>query len=46
MKCPKCRCEIKIKKNELKNCKCGAKLMAIKINKKLIIEDLKKEENK
>ncbi|WMM26696.1 hypothetical protein RBU61_08455 [Tissierella sp. MB52-C2] len=42
MNCPKCGREIEIKKNKLYNCQCGAKLLAVEINKKLIIEDLSK----
>ncbi len=44
MKCPKCRRKIYIKKNQFVDCKCGARLMAVEINKKLVVEDLKKEE--
>ena len=43
MRCPKCGREIKIKKNQFIDCKCGAKLMAVEINKKLIVENLKEE---
>ena len=44
MKCPCCNREIKIKKNQVVNCRCGAKLMAVEVGKKLIFENLKKEE--
>jgi Zn finger protein HypA/HybF involved in hydrogenase expression len=43
MNCPGCRREVKIKKNQLYNCQCGAKLLAVEINKKLIVEDLSKD---
>ncbi|WP_159436143.1 hypothetical protein [Anaerosalibacter sp. Marseille-P3206] len=43
MRCPKCGRGVKIKKNQLYNCQCGAKLLAVEINKKLIVENLKKE---
>ncbi|MEW9124869.1 MAG: hypothetical protein AB2421_19310 [Thermotaleaceae bacterium] len=44
MKCPKCGKQIKIKKHQLLDCICGARILAVEINKKLIVEDLKKEE--
>lgn len=43
MRCPECGREIKIKKNQVVNCQCGAKLMAVEIYKKLVIENLKEE---
>ena len=44
MKCPGCKNEIgKLKKNQLYDCQCGAKLLAVEVNKKLIIEDLSKD---
>lgn len=43
MKCPKCNREINIKKNKLYSCQCGSKLLAVEINKKLVIEDLSKD---
>lgn len=43
MKCPECNREIRIKKNQVIDCQCGAKLMAVEINKKLLIENLKEE---
>lgn len=46
MKCVECGRELgKVKKNQLINCQCGAKLLAVEINKKLVIEDLSKEED-
>ena len=36
--------QIKIKKNQTYDCQCGAKLMAVEVGKKLIFENLKKEE--
>lgn len=46
MICPTCKSKlnIKIKKNELADCKCGAKLLAIEINKRLILCDVKNYE--
>ena len=43
MRCPECGREVEIKKNRVMNCQCGAKLMAVKINNKLIVENLKEE---
>lgn len=43
MKCPVCKRELKIKKNQVIDCQCGAKLMAVEIYKKLVIENLKEE---
>lgn len=43
MRCPECNRAIKIKKNQLYNCQCGAKLLAVEINRKLIVENLKEE---
>jgi len=43
MKCPKCSKDIQVKKNQLYNCQCGAKLLAVEINKKLVLEDLSKK---
>lgn len=43
MKCPECNREIKIKKNQTYDCQCGAKLMAVEVGKKLIVENLKGE---
>lgn len=43
MRCPECGREISIKKNQVVDCQCGAKLMAVEINKKLYIENLKEE---
>ncbi|WP_269844707.1 hypothetical protein [Sporanaerobacter acetigenes] len=43
MKCPECNREIRIKKNQVIDCQCGARLMAVEINKKLLIENLKEE---
>lgn len=44
MRCIKCGKEIgKLKKHELYNCQCGAKLLAVEINKKLEIFDLSKD---
>lgn len=42
MKCVTCKRDIgrKLKKNELYNCQCGAKLLAVMINKELVIMDL------
>lgn len=38
MKCTECGREIgKVKKNQLINCKCGAKLLAVEMNKNLHI---------
>lgn len=45
MKCPECYKEIgKLKKHELYNCQCGAKLLAVEISKRLQVFDLSKEE--
>lgn len=45
MRCPKCYKKIgKLKKHELYNCQCGAKLLAVEINKKLEVFDLSKNE--
>lgn len=44
MICPRCGVEIDIQKNTLKKCKCGATLMCVKINNKLVVEDVR--ENK
>ena len=43
MECIACKRPIgrKLKKNELYNCQCGAKLLAVEINKELIVMDLK-----
>ena len=44
MNCPRCHKEIgKLKKNKLYNCQCGSKLLAVEINKKLVVEDLSKD---
>lgn len=43
MKCPVCDREIRIKKNQVVDCQCGARLMAVEINKKILIENLKEE---
>lgn len=43
MKCPKCNKKIDIKKNKTVDCRCGAKLLAVEINKKLEIFDLRKD---
>lgn len=44
MNCPRCKNEIgKLKKNQLYDCQCGAKLLAVEVKKKLIIEDLRKD---
>lgn len=40
MNCPSCSKEINIMIHQVITCSCGAKLMAIKINKKIIIEKL------
>lgn len=46
MICPTCKRELKVKlkKYQMCNCKCGAKLMLIETNKKLILVDLKNDE--
>lgn len=41
--CTRCGRKIKIKKNLLYDCQCGAKLMAVEINKKLVISDVSKD---
>ena len=42
MKCVTCKREIKkLKKNELYNCQCGAKLLAVQIKKELVVMDLR-----
>lgn len=38
MNCPSCGKEINIKKYEVIDCSCGAKIMAIEINKKITLE--------
>lgn len=44
MKCPKCYREIgQPKKYEITECKCGAKLMLVEINKKKELVNLKEE---
>lgn len=43
--CPKCYKEINIKKYRLFTCTCGAKLLAIKINKETIVQDVTPEED-
>lgn len=44
MNCPRCYKEIgKLKKNKLYSCQCGAELLAVEINKKLVVEDLSKD---
>lgn len=43
MRCPKCYKNIgKLKKHRLYNCSCGAKLLAVEINKELEVFDLSK----
>lgn len=42
--CTRCRRKIKIKKNLLYDCQCGAKLMGVEINKKLVISDVSKDD--
>lgn len=42
MNCPRCKVEIDIQKNTYKKCTCGVTLMCIKINNKLIVEDVTK----
>ena len=46
MICPTCKSNLlkKLKRNELYNCRCGAKLLAVEINKKLEIFNLSKGE--
>lgn len=44
--CTRCRRKIKIKKNQLYDCQCGAKLMAVEINKKLVISDVRKDDKR
>lgn len=43
MKCPNCSREIDIKKYSLYDCECGSKLLAIQINKQIIIQDVTPE---
>lgn len=40
MRCPRCNKEINAKKHRVNDCSCGAKLLAVEINKKLVIEDV------
>lgn len=40
MNCPSCKREVSIQKNAIVKCKCGATLMCIKINNKLVVEDV------
>ncbi len=42
--CTRCRRKINIKKNLLYDCQCGAKLIAVEINKKLVISDVSKDD--
>lgn len=46
MICPACKNKLirKLKKNQMYDCKCGAKLLAVEINKKLEIFNLSKGE--
>lgn len=45
MRCPSCYKEVgKMKKNQLLKCRCGAKLLAVEINKELEVFDLSKDE--
>ena len=47
MKCLNCQIEIgSPKKYEVTNCRCGAKLMLIEINKVKTLVDLNKDSNK
>ena len=43
MKCPNCRREVSIKKNQTVDCQCGAKLLATQIKGKLEVFDLRKD---
>lgn len=45
MKCPECNQPVNIKRNNLYNCICGAVLIAVKVNEKLIIVDVRRKEN-
>lgn len=42
MICPSCYKKVKMKKNQLLICTCKAKLLAVEINKKLEVFDLRK----
>ncbi|MBU5424974.1 hypothetical protein KQI41_01010 [Tissierella pigra] len=45
MKCPSCKRDVeKLKKYQVADCKCGAKLMCVELNKNLILIDLRKDE--
>nr|DAT54047.1 MAG TPA: Trm112p-like protein [Caudoviricetes sp.] len=45
MRCPSCYKEVgEMKKNQFLKCRCGAKLLAVEINKKLEVFDLSKDE--
>ena len=47
MICPTCKTGIrKLKKNEVFDCRCGVKLLAIEINKKIIICDVTNKEER
>jgi hypothetical protein len=43
VQCPKCKRDINIKKNQVIDCKCRAKLQAVEIKKKLIIIDVRND---
>lgn len=43
MKCPKCDKQVNIKKNQLYECQCGARLLTVEIKKELKIFDLRKD---